>query len=70
MTKKVAHKAAEATGEVLGNKIADKTVKPKPTTNVNWRSVEEMIISPEKRAWSEQIKTSIIIWKTTKYLNH
>ena len=48
MTKKVAHKAAEATGEVLGNKIADKTVKPKPTTNVNWRSVEEMIISPEK----------------------
>ena len=39
-------------------------------TNENWRSVEEMIISPEKRAWSEQIKTSIIIWKTIKYLNN
>ena len=38
-TKKVAHKAAEATGDFIGIKIADKIVKP----------VEEIIIPPEKR---------------------
>ena len=27
-SKKVAHKAAEATGEFIGNKIADKILKP------------------------------------------
>ena len=29
-SKKVVHKAAEATGEFIGNKIADKIEKPKP----------------------------------------
>ena len=38
-SKKVVHKAAGATGEFLGKKIADKIVKP----------VEEIIIPPEKR---------------------
>ena len=37
--KKVIHKVVEATGECLGNKLADKIVKP----------VEEIIIPPEKR---------------------
>ena len=30
-SKNVAHKAAEVTGEFIGNRIADKTVKLKPT---------------------------------------
>ena len=29
-SKKIINKAAEATGEFIGNKIADKTVKPSP----------------------------------------
>ena len=29
-SKKVFHKPAETTGELIGNKIADKTVEPKP----------------------------------------
>ena len=53
-SKKVTDKAAKATGELLGNKIADavtksnndKIVKTKPE---NSRNVEETIISPEKR---------------------
>ena len=35
-SKKIINKAAEATGEFIGNKIADKTVKPNPL------NVEEM----------------------------
>ena len=31
--KKVFHKPAETTGELIGNKIADKTVEPKPVPN-------------------------------------
>ena len=33
VTKKVAHKATEATGEFIGNKIADKIGKPKAAPN-------------------------------------
>ena len=33
--KKVVHKAAEATGEFVGNKIIDKIVKPKHLPDVN-----------------------------------
>ena len=33
VTKKVAHKAAEATGEFIGNKIADEIGKPKAAPN-------------------------------------
>ena len=47
--KKVAHKAAEPTEEFIGNKIADKFVKPKPVPDENSRNVEEIIIAPEKR---------------------
>ena len=38
---KVIHQVAEATGEFLGNKIAEKIVEPK--------NVEEIIIQREKR---------------------
>ena len=50
-------KAAEATGEVLGNKIADmvtkskdnKTVKRNPVIDEDSRNVEEIIITRKKR---------------------
>ena len=48
-SRKVVHKAAEATDEFLGNKIADKIVKPKHVIDENPRNFEEIIISPEKR---------------------
>ena len=44
-SKKVVHKVAEATGEFIGNKITDKTVKPAE----NLQDVEEIIIQAEKR---------------------
>ena len=34
VTKKVTHKAAEATGEFMGNKISSKIVKPKSVSDV------------------------------------
>ena len=40
-SKKVVHRAAEATGEFIGNKIADEIVKPKPVSGVNLRNNEE-----------------------------
>ena len=46
-SKKVVHKAAEAIGEFIGNKIADKIVKSKPVSDANSRNVEEIIIRPE-----------------------
>ena len=54
-TEKVVHKAPEATGEFIGNKVADKIVNQKPVTVKNARTVEEIIISPEKREeiWTE-----------------
>ena len=48
-SKKVTHKAAEATGEFIGNKISDKIVKPRHVTDENPRNIEEKIIPPEKR---------------------
>ena len=48
-SKKVAHKAAEATGEFIENKIADKTVKPKPVTDDISRRVTEITFPPEKK---------------------
>ena len=49
VTKKVAHKATEATGEFIGNKIADKIGKPKAAPNEKWRDVKEIVIPPEKQ---------------------
>ena len=42
--KKVAHKTAEATGELIGNKFAEKIVPDE-----NYRNVEERDILPGKR---------------------
>ena len=44
-SKIIAHKAAEATSEFIGNKIADKIVKPKTVSDENLRNVEEIIFS-------------------------
>ena len=44
-SKNVFHRAAEATGGFIGNRIADKIVKPDEKS----RNVEEIIIPPEKR---------------------
>ena len=54
-SKNDAHKAADVTGEFIGNKIAaakskdDKIVKPKHAIDENPRNVEEKVILPEKR---------------------
>ena len=48
-SKKVFLQTAEAAGEIIGNKIADKTVKPKFVTAENSRNVDEIILPPEKR---------------------
>ena len=48
-TKKVAHKAAEATGEFIENTIANKIVKAKLVPDENSRNFEEIIILTEKR---------------------
>ena len=60
-SEKIVHKAAEARGEFIGNKITDNIVKPKPVPDANSRNVEEIFI--------KRIKTSIIKWNTLKYLN-
>ena len=46
--KKLVHKRAEATRELIGKKIAEKIVKPKPVPDVNSRNVEEIVFSSEK----------------------
>ena len=48
---KVVHKAAEPTGEFMGNTIVDKIVKPKPVIDENPRNVEVIAIQLEK--WQE-----------------
>ena len=48
-SRKVIHKTAEATEELIENKIAEKIVKPKPLPEANSRNVEEIVIPPEKR---------------------
>ena len=48
-SKKVVYKAAEVAGEFKGNKVTDKTVKPKSLPSENSRNVEQIIILSEKR---------------------
>ena len=48
-SKKSVHGAAEATAELIGNKIAEKIVKTKPVPDENSRNVEEIVFPPEKR---------------------
>ena len=47
--KKVVHKTAKRTGESIGNKFADKIVKPKSIYEMNSRNFEEIVTPPEKR---------------------
>ena len=69
-TKKVAHKAAEATGKFIGNKIANKIEKPKLLPDENSRNVEEVIIPPEKREKIlNELRQVLYKWNTIKYLS-
>ena len=70
-SKKLVHKIAEAAGgEFIGNKIAEKIVSPKSVPQPNARNIEEVVIPPEqKKRNTQQFKSSIIKWNTTKYLN-
>ena len=60
-SKKIVHKAAKATGQFIGNKIANKIVKLKTVIDEHSRNAEKIVIPPEKkRKNTERIKTSII----------
>ena len=48
-SKKVAHKTAEAIGEFVRNKIAERIEKPKTVCDENARNVKEIVIPPEER---------------------
>ena len=48
-SKKVVHKTAEASRELIGNKITENIVKPKTAPNENSRNVDKIVIPPEKR---------------------
>ena len=50
VTKKEAHKTAEAIGKILLNKTANKILKPNSVLDKNSRNVEEINIPPEQRA--------------------
>ena len=62
VSKKTVHKAAETTGEFIGNKMADKILKQKLVIDKNSRNIEKIIIPPEKkrRRSIKCVKTSII----------
>ena len=47
-SKKVVHKTVEATRELIGNIIVEKTAKPKPVHNDVSGNFEEIVIPPEK----------------------
>ena len=47
-SKKVVHKTAEATGELIGNKVAEKIVKPTTVPDEDSGNVEEIVIPPER----------------------
>ena len=55
LQKKVVHKAVEAAGEFIGNKIADKIMQLKPVIYEKSINFEEIDIPPEKRQkiWNE-----------------
>ena len=53
-SKKVVHKTPEARGEFIGNKNADRIVKPKLATEENSRNVNEQLfhLKKEKKYWT------------------
>ena len=67
--KKVVHKAAEATGNFTGNKIADKIDKPKLVSGKKSIDAEEIIIPPEKREEIlNELRQVLQKWNTTKLI--
>ena len=48
-SKKVVYERTEVGREFIGIKIADKIVKQKPISDMNWRTFEEIVILPKKR---------------------
>ena len=46
-SKKVVHKTAEGRGELIGSKIAEKTVKPKPISDINFKILENNRLDTE-----------------------
>ena len=46
---KIVHKAAEATGELMENKIARKIVKPKAISDAKLSNIEKINLSSENR---------------------
>ena len=69
-SKKLVHKTGEWTWELIWNKISEKNSKPKSVPNENSRNVGEIVIPAEKRQDTKQIKTIVIRWSITKYLNY
>ena len=66
-SKKVIHNAAKVTGEFIGNKLADKVVKPKPVPDINSRDVDETGIPPEKREEIlNELRQILQKWNTLK----
>ena len=60
-SKRVVQKTAEATGDLIGNIIADKiTSIGKPKEKEKAKEIEEIYISPEKRQQLIKIVLSII----------
>ena len=69
-SKKVVPKTAEETGEWIGNRIAEKIVKPN-LADKNSRNAEEVVIPPEKKIRNTKgIKVSIVKWNITKSLTY
>ena len=58
-SKKVVHNPAEATGELIGNKIAEIIVKPKPVVDKYSRNIKEINKRKEKKYQTK--------WSTIKY---
>ena len=74
-SKKVFHKAAEGTGEVIGNKIADAVTKSNDdkivNSDENSRNVEEIIITPEKtEKILNKLRQVLSKWNTIKYISY
>ena len=66
-SKKVIHNAAEVTGKFIGNKLAEKVVKPKPWPDINSWDVEETVIPPEKREEIlSELRQILQKWNTLK----
>ena len=70
-SKKVIHKIAGATGEFLGNKIADAVTKSYDDKILKRKPVEEIIIPPEKREEIlNELREVLEKWNSIKYISY